>query len=211
MGLPPLAGPSAMHRRTSVSTLNATGQPQLSTSPTSMGPPPQFLNRPYPQPHINDGVPRHGSMSMPSHRPSHPQLSMPYAHVHIPPPHQHQHQQTPTPTSASSDHQQHFPQQPQHFPPHYSHSHSYPPPHGPLTSPTAHTHPHPYGRPRHSNSDPPALMRYGTAPPPPGPAPFGYGGAVGEGAYGERKPSISPTTGAVEGLEGDTTMQDAGR
>lgn len=55
------------------------------------------------------------------------------------------------------------------------------------------------------------MMRYGTAPPPPGPPPFGYGGAIGESAYGERKPSISPTTGAVEGLEGDATMQDAGR
>lgn len=55
------------------------------------------------------------------------------------------------------------------------------------------------------------MMRYGTAPPPPGPAPFGYGSAIGESTYGERKPSISPTTGAVEGLEGDATMQDAGR
>lgn len=200
-----VGGPSVMHRRTSVNTT----QPQLSTSPTSMGPPPQFLNRTYTQPHINDGVHRHGNLSMTSHRPSHPQLSMQYAHAHIPPTHQHQHQQTPTPTSASSDHQQHFPQTPQHFPQHYSHSHSYPPPHGPITSPTTHAHAHPYGRPRHSNSDPPPMMRYGTAPPPPGPAPFSY--AMSEGAYGDRKPSISPTTGAVEGLEGDATMQDAGR
>jgi hypothetical protein len=68
----PCFGPPTMHRRTSVST---TGQPQLSTSPTSMGPPPQFLNRSYTQPHINDGVHRHGNMGMTSHRPSHPQLS----------------------------------------------------------------------------------------------------------------------------------------
>jgi len=208
MGMPPVAGAlPAMHRRASVNATNVTGQPQLSTSPTSMGPPPQFINRPYTQPHMNDGVHRHGNISMTSHRPSHPQLSMSYTHAHIPP--QHQHQQTPTPTSASSDHQQHFSQTAQHFPPHYSHSHSYPPPHGPITSPTTHTHAHPYGRPRHSNSDPPPMMRYGTAPPPPGPGPYGY--AISEGPYGERKPSISPTTGAVEGMEGDATMQDAGR